>query len=181
VEKARSAEYEISRYMEHGQGNDSAVTLFRIAHFPSACQHIQNGTCIFHCAKIWDSSSLPLTDSRSKPSFAAIMATDYVIRESDVGSVLKVSGPVVVAENMAGAAMYELVRVGANELIGEIIRIEADKATIQCYEDTSGLTVGDQVARAKAPLSVTLGPGTTATNSAIDVQAICHKFGFKSI
>ena len=55
--------------------------------------------------------------------------------------------------------MYELVRVGTKELIGEIIRIEGDKATIQCYEDTSGLTVGDTVVRAKAPLSVTLGPG----------------------
>ena len=88
------------------------------------------------------------------------MSTDYVIRESDVGSILKVSGPVVVAERMSGAAMYELVRVGAAERIGEIIRIEADKATIQCYEDTSGLTVGDAVVRAKAPLSVTLGPGT---------------------
>lgn len=87
------------------------------------------------------------------------MSTDYVIQESDVGSILKVSGPVVVAERMSGAAMYELVRVGAAELIGEIIRIEADKATIQCYEDTSGLTVGDAVVRAKAPLSVTLGPG----------------------
>eukprot|EP00892_Ulva_mutabilis_P008065 jgi/Ulvmu1/5630/UM023_0170.1 len=87
------------------------------------------------------------------------MSTDYVIKESDVGSILKVSGPVVVAERMSGAAMYELVRVGAAELIGEIIRIEADKATIQCYEDTSGLTVGDAVVRAKAPLSVTLGPG----------------------
>ena len=59
----------------------------------------------------------------------------------------KVSGPVVVAANMAGAAMYELVRVGAEKLIGEIIRLEADTATIQVYEDTSGLTVGDPVTR----------------------------------
>lgn len=87
------------------------------------------------------------------------MSTDWVIKESDVGSIFKVSGPVVVADQMAGAAMYELVRVGAAALIGEIIRIEGDKATIQCYEDTSGLTVGDEVFRAKAPLSVTLGPG----------------------
>ena len=59
----------------------------------------------------------------------------------------KVSGPVVVAANMSGAAMYELVRVGAEKLIGEIIRLEADTATIQVYEDTSGLTVGDPVVR----------------------------------
>ena len=57
------------------------------------------------------------------------------------------SGPVVVAANMGGAAMYELVRVGTDKLIGEIIRLEADTATIQVYEDTSGLTVGDPVTR----------------------------------
>ena len=53
----------------------------------------------------------------------------------------------VVAANMGGAAMYELVRVGTDKLIGEIIRLEADTATIQVYEDTSGLTVGDPVTR----------------------------------
>jgi hypothetical protein len=90
------------------------------------------------------------------------MSTDYVVKESDMGSVLKVSGPVVIAEHMGGAAMYELVRVGGDELIGEIIRIEHDRATIQCYEETSGLTVGDPVVRAKAPLSVVLGPGALA-------------------
>ncbi len=53
----------------------------------------------------------------------------------------------VVAANMGGSAMYELVRVGADKLIGEIIRLENDTATIQVYEDTSGLTVGDPVVR----------------------------------
>ena len=53
------------------------------------------------------------------------------IKESELGLVKKVSGPVVVAENMFGAAMYELVRVGADRLIGEIIRLEGDTATIQ--------------------------------------------------
>ena len=53
-------------------------------------------------------------------------------------TVAQVSGPVVVAENMSGAAMYELVRVGGDQLIGEIIRLEGDNATIQCYEETSG-------------------------------------------
>ncbi|KAJ7074394.1 ATP synthase alpha/beta family, nucleotide-binding domain-containing protein [Mycena amicta] len=80
-------------------------------------------------------------------------------RESLFGQVYGVSGPVVVAENMIGAAMYELVRVGHDELVGEVIRIEADKATIQVYEETSGVTVGDPVLRTGKPLSVELGPG----------------------
>eukprot|EP01023_Acetabularia_acetabulum_P038474 TRINITY_DN368_c0_g1_i10.p1 TRINITY_DN368_c0_g1~~TRINITY_DN368_c0_g1_i10.p1 ORF type:complete len:614 (-),score=165.22 TRINITY_DN368_c0_g1_i10:334-2175(-) len=80
-------------------------------------------------------------------------------KEGDYGSIKKVSGPVVVADNMGGSAMYELVRVGTGELIGEIIRLEGDTATIQVYEETSGLTVGDGVLRTKQPLSVDLGPG----------------------
>ncbi|CAC5421738.1 ATPeV1A [Mytilus coruscus] len=80
-------------------------------------------------------------------------------RESIFGNVFAVSGPVVVAQNMAGAAMYELVRVGHSELVGEIIRLEGDMATIQVYEDTSGVTVGDPVLRTGKPLSVELGPG----------------------
>jgi len=64
---------------------------------------------------------------------------------------------------MGGSAMYELVRVGADKLIGEIIRLEADNATIQVYEDTSGLTVGDPVMRSGKPLSVELGPGILGT------------------
>lgn len=83
--------------------------------------------------------------------------------ESQLGFVRKVSGPVVVAANMGGAAMYELVRVGTDKLIGEIIRLEADTATIQVYEDTSGLTVGDPVVRSGKPLSVELGPGIMGT------------------
>jgi V-type H+-transporting ATPase subunit A len=77
--------------------------------------------------------------------------------------VRKVSGPVVVAANMGGAAMYELVRVGSDKLIGEIIRLENDTATIQVYEDTSGLTVGDPVIRSGKPLSLELGPGILGT------------------
>ena len=75
------------------------------------------------------------------------------------GQILGVSGPVVTAEKMSGSAMYELVRVGHNELVGEIIRLEGDQATIQVYEETSGLTVGDPVLRTGKPLSVELGPG----------------------
>ncbi|SAL97009.1 hypothetical protein [Absidia glauca] len=80
-------------------------------------------------------------------------------RESDFGSIYSVSGPVVVAENMRGSAMYELVRVGHSELVGEVIRIDGDKTTIQVYEETGGLTVGDPVLRSGKPLSVELGPG----------------------
>ncbi|WFC96431.1 H(+)-transporting two-sector ATPase [Malassezia brasiliensis] len=80
-------------------------------------------------------------------------------RESHFGSVFGVSGPVVVAEKMTGASMYELVRVGYDELVGEIIRIDGDRATIQVYEETSGVAVGDPVMRTGKPLSVELGPG----------------------
>ncbi|XP_063230138.1 V-type proton ATPase catalytic subunit A isoform X2 [Bacillus rossius redtenbacheri] len=80
-------------------------------------------------------------------------------RESKFGYVFAVSGPVVTAERMSGSAMYELVRVGYFELVGEIIRLEGDMATIQVYEETSGVTVGDPVLRTGKPLSVELGPG----------------------
>eukprot|EP00965_Chrysotila_dentata_P219753 6191336-Pleurochrysis_carterae.AAC.1 len=76
-----------------------------------------------------------------------------------VGGVYSVSGPVVIADKMSGAAMYELVRVGHTKLVGEIIRLEEDKATIQVYEETSGLTVGDPVVCTGQPLSLQLGPG----------------------
>jgi hypothetical protein len=52
------------------------------------------------------------------------------------GAIFSISGPVIVAENMTGVAMYELCKVGHDELVGEVIRIEADKATIQVYEET---------------------------------------------
>lgn len=57
-------------------------------------------------------------------------------KESQYGYVFGVSGPVVIAEKMSGSAMYELVRVGHDELVGEIIRLEGDQATIQVYEET---------------------------------------------
>ncbi|XP_063688679.1 V-type proton ATPase catalytic subunit A-like [Bolinopsis microptera] len=75
------------------------------------------------------------------------------------GSVYGVSGPVVTAQHMAGAAMYELVRVGHDQLVGEIIRLEGGFATIQVYEETSGVSYGDPVKRTGKPLSVELGPG----------------------
>jgi V-type H+-transporting ATPase subunit A len=80
-------------------------------------------------------------------------------KESKFGKIYKVSGPLVVAENMAGAKMYELVKVGWEKLVGEVIKLEKDTASIQCYEDTSGLTVGDPVLKTGSPLAVQLGPG----------------------
>lgn len=80
-------------------------------------------------------------------------------KENSYGYIYSVAGPVVIAERMSGSAMYELVRVGHNELVGEVIRIEGDKTTIQVYEETSGLTVGDPVLKTGKPLSVELGPG----------------------
>lgn len=76
-----------------------------------------------------------------------------------MGELLKVSGPVVVAEKMKGAKIHDLVRVGEEKLLGEIIRLNDDKATIQVYEDTSGLRPGEKIENTGLPLSVELGPG----------------------
>lgn len=85
--------------------------------------------------------------------------TDKGITEKDIGYIFRVSGPLVIADGMSGAAMFELVRVGHYKLVGEIIKLEGDTASIQVYEETAGLTVGDPVVRTRAPLSVELGPG----------------------
>lgn len=61
------------------------------------------------------------------------------IGENQHGAVFSISGPVIVAENMIGVAMYELCKVGKDELVGEVIRIDQDKATIQVYEETGKL------------------------------------------
>lgn len=75
------------------------------------------------------------------------------------GKIERVAGPVVVASNMFGARMYELVKVGSAGLIGEVIRVEGDTATIQVYEETTGIRPGEVVERTGNPLSVELGPG----------------------
>lgn len=75
------------------------------------------------------------------------------------GRVIKVSGPLIVAENMADSKLFDVVRVSDKKLIGEIIELRGDKASIQVYEETSGLGVGDIVESTYAPLSVDLGPG----------------------
>lgn len=75
------------------------------------------------------------------------------------GKIVKVSGPLIVAENMADVKMYDVVKVGEKELIGEVIELRGDRASIQVYEETSGLGVGDKVVSTGAPLSVELAPG----------------------
>ncbi|OAJ44515.1 V-type proton ATPase catalytic subunit A [Batrachochytrium dendrobatidis JEL423] len=103
-------------------------------------------------ALLWAAGAL----DNARKQLVTIRDTDL---EDAFGYVYSVSGPVVVAEHMDGCAMFELVRVGHYELVGEVIRIDNDKATIQVYEETSGLTVGDPVLKTGKPLSVELGPG----------------------
>ncbi|HII4498549.1 TPA: V-type ATP synthase subunit A [Clostridium perfringens] len=75
------------------------------------------------------------------------------------GKIIKVSGPLVVAEGMDEANVYDVVKVGEKGLIGEIIEMRGDKASIQVYEETSGIGPGDPVITTGEPLSVELGPG----------------------
>lgn len=75
------------------------------------------------------------------------------------GTIKKVAGPLVIAEGMRDANMFDVVRVSEQRLIGEIIEIHGDQASIQVYEETSGLGPGEPVESTGAPLSVELGPG----------------------
>lgn len=75
------------------------------------------------------------------------------------GKILKVSGPLVVAEGMKEADLFNVVRVGKNNLIGEIIEMHGDRASIEVYEETAGLGRGDAVVDTGSQLSVELGPG----------------------
>ena len=77
----------------------------------------------------------------------------------DYGQIIKISGPLVVAENMKSANMFDVVHVGQLGLIGEIIEMRGDKASIQVYEETAGLKTGDKVVSTGEPLSAELGPG----------------------
>jgi V/A-type H+-transporting ATPase subunit A len=70
-----------------------------------------------------------------------------------------ISGSVVVATGIENAQMFDVVRIGELGLLGEIIRLEGDKATIQVYEDTTGLRPGEKVVNTRKPLSIQLGPG----------------------
>lgn len=75
------------------------------------------------------------------------------------GNILKVSGPLVIAEGMKDANMFDVVRVGEEHLIGEIIEMHGDKASVQVYEETSGIGTGEKVVSTGEPMSVELGPG----------------------
>jgi V/A-type H+-transporting ATPase subunit A len=79
------------------------------------------------------------------------------------GMIERISGPVVIAGAMRGSRMYDVVLVGNEQLNGEIIRLDGDEAVIQVYEDTLGLTIGEQVVTTERPLSVELGPGLIAS------------------
>jgi len=83
------------------------------------------------------------------------VAAEKVIK----GTIEKISGPLVVAKGMFGAGMYDVVRIGEIGLVGEIIELKGDTASIQAYEETSGLMPGEQVVSTGEPLSVELGPG----------------------
>jgi V/A-type H+-transporting ATPase subunit A len=75
------------------------------------------------------------------------------------GEIVRVSGPLVVAKGMQGAKMYDVVRVGEMGLVGEIIELHGDRASIQVYEDTAGIGPGERVISTNQPLNVELGPG----------------------
>ncbi len=75
------------------------------------------------------------------------------------GRIIKIAGPVIVGDGMKGTQMYEMVKVGSEGLIGEIIELEGDTATIQVYEETAGIKPGEIVESTGGSLSVELGPG----------------------
>jgi len=76
-----------------------------------------------------------------------------------VGSIVRISGPTVVAQGLESVALNEIVRVGHDGLLGEVIRIRAGLATLQVYEETAGLVLGEPVEATGEPLAVELGPG----------------------
>ncbi|NNC39984.1 MAG: V-type ATP synthase subunit A, partial [Acidimicrobiia bacterium] len=75
------------------------------------------------------------------------------------GTLTRLAGPVAEATGLRDARLYNVVRVGRRRLIGEVIRLHADRTVIQIYEDTSGLQVGSSVIDTGEPLTVELGPG----------------------
>lgn len=76
-----------------------------------------------------------------------------------MGVIKKIAGPAVIAEGLEGAKMYDIVRVGNEKLVGEIIRLDGNECFIQVYEDTNGLQVGEPVVSTQLPLALELGPG----------------------
>lgn len=76
-----------------------------------------------------------------------------------IGTIKKVAGPLVIASGMRDANMFDVVRVSNQRLIGEIIEMHGDEASVQVYEETSGLGPGEPVESMNVPMSVELGPG----------------------
>jgi V/A-type H+-transporting ATPase subunit A len=89
----------------------------------------------------------------------AILYLTVEVKQMNQGIITKVAGPLVVAEGMREANMYDVVRVSEKNLIGEIIEMHEDRASIQVYEETAGLGPGEKVVSTGIPLSVELGPG----------------------
>lgn len=79
------------------------------------------------------------------------------------GKITRISGPVVYAEGLEGCGLYDVVDVGEKKIIGEIIRQNRDSATIQVYEDDTGMKIGEEVVSNERPLSLKLGPGLVGT------------------
>ena len=75
------------------------------------------------------------------------------------GKIKKIAGPAVIVEDLEGAKMNDIVRVGTEQLVGEIIRLDKNECFVQVYEDTNGLSVGEDVISTFLPLAVELGPG----------------------
>ena len=96
-----------------------------------------------------------------KPEARALSKTvDKTVKsDAEKGRIIKVSGPLIVAEGMPNVKMFDVVRVSNEGLIGEILELRGDRASIQVYEETSGLGVGDPVVSTGMPLSVELAPG----------------------
>jgi V/A-type H+-transporting ATPase subunit A len=88
-----------------------------------------------------------------------IQTLNSEIENASTGTIVRVAGPVVVAEGLADVQMYEVVYVGQMRLVGEVIRLSGKLATIQVYEDTGGLRVGEPVIGSGSPFLVELGPG----------------------
>ena len=96
------------------------------------------------------------------------------------GRIVKVSGPLIVAEGMKDVELYDVVRVSEKRLIGEVIELRDDKASIEVYEETAGLGPGEPVESTGSPLSVELAPGLI--ESIFDgiqrpLESIFHKYG----
>ncbi len=73
--------------------------------------------------------------------------------------ITKINGPVIIATGDESFAMHDMVYIGVHRLLGEVIKLDGKSATIQCYEDTSGMKIGEEVITTNAPLSLSLGPG----------------------